>query len=78
MTTDINKLADEIQDSLERRRKNFRIEIAHDYGAGFLPNGFRISITANGYQYQSFHLLPEEVEAVVKALRQAKKGEYTT
>ena len=60
----------DIEESLAYRRKHFAVEVT-DRNDDWNPNAKVLSVTTNGTQWQSMLLLPSEVKAVIKALREA-------
>jgi len=69
---------EEVMDGmLEYRKKNFAVEVkpsSHPIEDGEIC----LSITTNGYQWQTFSLLKSEVDRVVEALRLSHRDASAT
>jgi hypothetical protein len=64
----IDRDESERMDLREHRRRNFKAEVTLQRSPNFAGE-FSLSITHNGYQWQSIGLMPEEAEQVIAALR---------
>jgi hypothetical protein len=62
------------EDLREYRRKNFKVEVTKQRSPNFAGE-LSLSVTHNGYQWQSVGLMPDEAAQVIEALRAAIRGE---